>query len=69
MWLRVALSGFTSLDVGCWMLDVEVSLRIKTAACAKQLTSLDDTIREGNCVVSGRAAHHKPRKGARDAKI
>jgi hypothetical protein len=51
------------------MLDVEVSLRIKTAACAKQLTSLDDTIREGNCVVSGRAAHHKPRKGARDAKI
>jgi hypothetical protein len=33
-----------------------------------ELTSLDHTIREGNSIISGRAAHHKPRKGARDAK-
>ena len=35
------------------------SLWIKTAACAKQLTSLDHTIREGNSVTSGPAVQPK----------
>jgi hypothetical protein len=37
----------------------QLSLWIKTAARGKQLTSLDHTIREGNSVVSDRAARPK----------
>jgi hypothetical protein len=39
----------------------QLSLRIKTAARGKRLTSLDHTIREGNSVISGPAAHPKAR--------
>ena len=41
-----AAKRFSGLDVGCWMLDV-------------QLTSLDHTIREGNSVISDKAVHPK----------
>jgi hypothetical protein len=37
----------------------QLSLWIKTAARGKRLTSLDHTIREGNSIISDRAAHPK----------
>jgi hypothetical protein len=37
----------------------QLSLRIKTAARGKRLTSLDHTIREGNSIISDKAVHPK----------
>src|ERR1017187_5655319 len=74
MWLRVAfrslwplflLSAFCFrlvVALGGKLIQVEIcklSLWIKTAACGKQLTSLDHTIREGNSVISAPAVQPK----------
>jgi hypothetical protein len=51
-----------SVALGGKLIPVEIcqlSLWIKTAACAKQLTSLDHSIREGNSVISDLAVQPK----------
>ena len=53
--LKWILFDFDAEAIQTWQL----SLWIKTAARGKQLTSLDHTMREGNCVITEPAAHPK----------
>ena len=54
------------MALGGKLIQVEIcqlSLWTKTAACGKQLTSLDHTISEGNSVISDPAAQRQPGTG------
>ena len=54
------MSNLYGVDLNAEAIQIcQLSLWIKTAARGKQLTSLDHTIREGNSVISDKAAHPK----------